>query len=61
MSYDRDNSNATQDGLINTDNPLAVRDWARSMGVRPEQVKAAVMQVGPSARKVRDYLWELGE
>ena len=33
-----------------------VRDWAKSLGVTPTQVKNAVDKVGTSAEKVKQYL-----
>jgi hypothetical protein len=50
-----------EDPLINISDASEVRYWARKLGVTPDQLRAAVSQVGTQVKKVRDYLWELGE
>lgn len=36
--------------------PYEVRDWSESLGVTPEDLRAAVAAVGNEADKVREYL-----
>jgi len=42
--------------LISLQEDYEVRDWSKSLGCTPEQLKAAVKAVGPSADAVRKYL-----
>ena len=41
---------------INVQEEYEVRDWAKSFGVAPDEIKQAVKSVGDSADAVRDYL-----
>ena len=41
---------------INTSQDHEVRYWAKELGVSPEELRAAVQAVGPSADKVRSYV-----
>ncbi|MDM0116231.1 DUF3606 domain-containing protein [Variovorax sp. J22R133] len=42
--------------LISLKEDYEVRDWSKSLGCSPEQLKAAVKAVGNSAEAVRKYL-----
>jgi hypothetical protein len=41
---------------INVNEDYELRDWSQSLGVTPEQLKAAVQQVGPMVKDVRQHL-----
>lgn len=41
---------------INVHQPYEVRDWSKSLGVTPEELKQAVAAVGDRVEKVREYL-----
>ena len=41
---------------INTSQDHELRYWAKELGVSPEELRAAVQAVGPSADKVRSYV-----
>ena len=42
--------------LISLDEDYEVRDWSKSLGCTPDQLKAAGKAVGNSADAVRQYL-----
>jgi hypothetical protein len=42
--------------LISLEEDYEVRDWSKSLGCTPDELRAAVKAVGNSAEKVRDYL-----
>ena len=42
--------------LISLEEDYEVRDWCKSLGCTPEQLKAAVKAVGHSAEAVRQHL-----
>ncbi len=42
--------------LISLEEDYEVRDWSKSLGCTPEQLREAVKAVGNSADAVRDYL-----
>ena len=42
--------------FISLEQDYEVRDWAKSLGCTPEQLREAVRAVGNSADKVREYL-----
>lgn len=42
--------------LISLEEDYEVRDWTRSLGCTPAELRAAVKAVGNSAEKVREYL-----
>jgi Protein of unknown function (DUF3606) len=42
--------------LISQEQDYEVRDWSKSLGCTPGQLKAAVKAVGNSAEAVRQYL-----
>ena len=41
---------------INVNEEYELRDWSKSLGVTPEQLKNAVAAVGDRADKVREHL-----
>ena len=41
---------------INVNEVYELRDWARSLGVSEDEVRSAVVQVGPMVKDVRAYL-----
>lgn len=52
-----DTSKTGQDRkLISLKEDYEVRDWCKSLGCTPEQLRAAVKAVGNSAEAVRAYL-----
>ena len=42
--------------LISLEEAYEVRDWSKSLGGTPDELRAAVKAVGNSAEKVRQYL-----
>ena len=42
--------------LISLKEDYEVRDWCKSLGCTPEQLRAAVKAAGPSAAAVRQHL-----
>ena len=44
--------------LISLNEDYEVRDWSKTLGCTPEQLKAAVKAVGNSAEAVRKHLAE---
>jgi hypothetical protein len=42
--------------FISLEQDYEVRDWAKSLGCTPEQLRDAVKAVGNSVDKVREYL-----
>jgi hypothetical protein len=42
--------------LISLEEDYEVRDWSKSLGCTPGELRAAVKAVGNSAEKVREYL-----
>jgi uncharacterized protein DUF3606 len=43
-------------GRINVNEVYELRDWARSLGVSEDEVRSAVVKVGPMASDVRAHL-----
>lgn len=41
--------------MINPEQEWQCRWWSKELGVRPEELKAAIRIVGPMARNVRDH------
>ena len=41
---------------INVNEDYELRDWSKSLGVTPDELKEAVKKVGTSAEKVREHL-----
>lgn len=56
MSDDKTKSGGQDRQRINVNQDYELRDWAKSLGVTPEQVKEAVKAVGDQADKVREHL-----
>lgn len=55
MSDDK-NETAQDRHFINLNEPYEVRDWSNSLGVTEAQLREAVVAVGSSADRVREYL-----
>jgi hypothetical protein len=53
---DKSMANGTDRTRINVHEEYEVRDWAKSFGVAPDEVKKAVKSVGDQADAVRAYL-----
>lgn len=56
MSDDTTKSGGQDRQRINVNQDYELRDWAKSLGVTPEEVKKAVAAVGDRADKVREHL-----
>lgn len=56
MSDDKSNRGSPDRKRIDMNDPDEVRHWTKSLGVTPEELKAAVERVGTSAEKVRESL-----
>ena len=57
MSDDKSNRGSPDRDRIDVNDPDEVRNWAKSFGVTPEQLKQAVKSAGTSvASKVREQL-----
>ncbi len=56
MSDDKTNSHGQDRERINVHQDYELRDWSRSLGVSPDELKKAVAAVGDRAEKVREYL-----
>jgi Protein of unknown function (DUF3606) len=56
MPDDRSRRGSPDRERINIHDEHEVRNWAMSLKVTPEQLKAAVSKVGTSADQVRQYL-----
>jgi hypothetical protein len=56
MSDNKSQRGSPDNKRIDIHDPDEVRHWSKSLGVTPEQLKAAVARVGTSAEKVRDSL-----
>ena len=56
MSDDTTQSHGQDRNRINVHQDYELRDWSRSLGVTPEELKKAVAAVGDRADKVREYL-----
>jgi hypothetical protein len=56
MSDDKCNSQGQDRQRINIHQEYELRDWSKSLGVTPEELKKAVASVGDRADKVREYL-----
>lgn len=58
MSDDKKQTGGPDRQRINVNEDYELRDWSRKLGVTPEQLKAAVKAVGPSAAAVEKKLRE---
>jgi hypothetical protein len=56
MSDDKSKTGGPDRQRINTSEEYEVRDWSKKLGVTPEQLKDAVVKVGPMADDVRREL-----
>lgn len=56
MSDDKTKSGGQDRERINVNQDFELRDWSKSLGVTPDQLKEAVQAVGDRAEKVREYL-----
>jgi hypothetical protein len=56
MADDRSNRGAPDNQRIDTNDANELRNWSKSLGATPDQIKDAVNKVGTSADKVRQYL-----
>ncbi|MBC5765290.1 DUF3606 domain-containing protein [Ramlibacter albus] len=56
MSDDKSKSGGQDRERINVNQDYELRDWSKSLGVSPEELKKAVAAVGDRAEKVREYL-----
>jgi len=56
MSDDKKQAGAADRSRINVNEDYELRDWSRRFNVTPEQLKAAVKAVGPSAAAVEKQL-----
>jgi hypothetical protein len=55
---DKSKANGQDRQRINVNEEYEVRDWAKSFGVAPDEIKKAVKSVGDRADAVRKYLAE---
>lgn len=60
MSDNKSQSQGQDRERINVHQEYELRDWSKSLGVSPEELKKAVAAVGDRAEKVRDYLRSRG-
>jgi hypothetical protein len=56
VADDRNNTGNPDRQRINTNQPHELRDWSEKFGVSPEELKAAVAQVGNQAADVEQHL-----
>jgi len=56
MSDDKTKVGGQDRARINVNEDYELRDWSRSLGVSPEELKKAVAAVGDRADKVREHL-----
>jgi hypothetical protein len=56
MADDKKNTGKQDDIRINVNQDYELRDWAKTLGVTPQQLKDAVKAVGPVVKDVRKYL-----
>jgi hypothetical protein len=56
MSDDTSKSQGQDRQRINVNQEYELRDWSKSLGVSPDELKKAVAAVGDRAEKVREYL-----
>ena len=58
MSDDKSKPGGQDRTRINVNEDYELRDWSKKLGVTPDQLKAAVKSVGPSAAAVEKHLKE---
>jgi hypothetical protein len=56
MSDDKTKVGGQDRARIDVHEDYELRDWSKSLGVTPEELKKAVAAVGDRAEKVREYL-----
>ena len=56
MADDTSIRGGTDRNRINTWQPREINYWTKELGCTPDQLKTAVLRVGPSADAVRRYL-----
>jgi hypothetical protein len=56
MADDKTKVGGQDRNRINVNEDYELRDWSKSLGVTPEELKRAVAAVGDRAEKVREYL-----
>lgn len=56
MSDDKSKRGSPDNKRIDVHDPNELRHWSQSLGITPEELKAAVARAGTSAEKVREYL-----
>jgi hypothetical protein len=56
MSDDRSDSGRPDRDRIDINDPNEVRNWTKSLGVTPDQLKDAVKAAGTEVSKVKEYL-----
>jgi hypothetical protein len=56
MADDKSKPGRPDRDRINVNEEYELRDWSRSLGVSPEELKRAVAQVGDRADAVRQHL-----
>ena len=56
MSDDTSKTGRQDRDRINVNEDYELRDWSRSLGVTPDELKSAVQKVGPMAKDVKAHL-----
>ena len=56
MSDDKSKRGSPDRDRIDVNDTDEVRNWSKSLGITPEELKAAVAAAGPMASKVREHL-----
>ncbi len=56
MADDRSKIGGEDRTRINTSEDYEVQDWSRKFGVTPDELRAAVKEVGPTAAAVEAHL-----
>jgi len=56
MSDDKSKRGSPDNKRIDVHDPNELRHWSKSLGVTPDELKAAVSRAGTSAERVREFL-----
>jgi len=56
MSDDTSKTGQQDRDRINVNEDYELRDWSQSLGVTPDEIKSAVLKVGPMVKDVREHL-----
>jgi len=56
MSDDKKNTGSPDRDRINVNEDYELQHWTKALGVTPDELKAAVQAVGPTAAAVRKHL-----